>query len=70
MTSVSLPWRRPALPRRLVARLTGAAFAACSALALAGCGPSGGMNLGSNDAAAAVPTTPVQSQPLNGPTVG
>lgn len=67
MTSVSLPWRRPALPRRLIARLTGAAFAACSALALAGCGPSGGMNLGSNDAATAVPTTPVQSQPLSGP---
>jgi len=70
LTSVSLPWRRPALPRCLIARLTGAAFAACSALALAGCGPSGGVNLGSNDAATAVPTTPVQSQPLSGPTVG
>src|SRR5476651_1401481 len=50
------------LERRVV-RPAGFAFAACAALALAGCGPSGEPNF---DKSMAAPTTPVQTQPLSG----
>jgi len=70
LSIVSLPWRRPTLPRPRILRLFGAAFAACAGFALAGCGPTGGFGGGSNDSSLAAPTTPVQSQPLNAPTVG
>ncbi|HYC26092.1 MAG TPA: penicillin-binding protein activator, partial [Roseiarcus sp.] len=46
-----------------MSRLTGATLAGFAAVALAGCGPTGGVFDGA-------PTTPVQSQPLGGPTVG
>jgi branched-chain amino acid transport system substrate-binding protein len=63
-----------AAPCRLLAvssmsRLLSAAFVGCAGLALAGCGPTGGV-FGSNDSPGAAPTTAVQSQPLGGPTVG
>ena len=69
MSLVSLPWRRPQPPRPRIARILGAVLAACGSLALAGCGPNG-LNFGSSESATAVPTTPVQSQPLGGPTAG
>jgi branched-chain amino acid transport system substrate-binding protein len=69
LSLVSLPWRRPLPPRLRIARLLGAALAACGSLALAGCGPNG-LNFGSSESTTAVPTTPVQSQPLSGPTAG
>lgn len=48
------------------------ALAGGAALALAGCGPTGGpgFGFGSSDNSPAAPTTPVQSQPLGGPTAG
>jgi ABC-type branched-subunit amino acid transport system substrate-binding protein len=55
-------------------RLAAAIFAGSAALALAGCGPTGGgLSFGSgggDSSTMAAPTTPVQAQPLNGPTVG
>ncbi|WP_174247491.1 penicillin-binding protein activator [Methylocapsa sp. S129] len=48
---------------RLVARPATLVFAGCAALALAGCGPTGEPSF---DNSMAAPTTPVQSQPLNG----
>lgn len=69
MSIVSSTGRPLPAPPRLLRRLC-AALAACASFALAGCGPSGGVNLGPNDPATAVPTTPVQSQPLSGPTAG
>jgi ABC-type branched-subunit amino acid transport system substrate-binding protein len=48
---------------RSLARPLGAALVGCAALALAGCGPSGEPSF---DNSMAAPTTPVQTQPLNG----
>ena len=53
---------------RLFARPVSLAFVGCAALALAGCGPTGEPRF---DNSMAAPTTPVQTQPLNGsPAVG
>ena len=49
---------------RLVPKPAALTFVGCAALALAGCGPSGEPNFGSNDTAVGAPTTPVQTQPL------
>jgi branched-chain amino acid transport system substrate-binding protein len=65
----SLAARRRLLAASSMSRLLSAAFVGCAALALAGCGPTGGV-FGSNDSPGAAPTTAVQSQPLGGPTVG
>jgi ABC-type branched-subunit amino acid transport system substrate-binding protein len=48
---------------RSLARPLGAALVGCAALALAGCGPSGEPSF---DNSMAAPTSPVQTQPLNG----
>src|SRR5579863_10279292 len=66
--SLAAPWRPLLRPATL--RLLSAAFAGCAALALGGCGPTGGFGFGASDSSPAAPTTPVQSQPLSGPTVG
>jgi len=51
--------------RRLVAKPASLVFIGCAGLALAGCGPTGEPNFGSNENTMAAPTTPVQVQPLN-----
>ncbi|HLW89937.1 MAG TPA: penicillin-binding protein activator [Roseiarcus sp.] len=51
-------------------RSLSAALAGFAALALGGCGPTGGLGFGAGDSSTAAPTTPVQSQPLGGPAVG
>jgi branched-chain amino acid transport system substrate-binding protein len=48
---------------RLIARPAAFAFVGCAAIALTACGPTGEPNF---DRSMAAPTTPVQSQPLNG----
>jgi branched-chain amino acid transport system substrate-binding protein len=67
IASLAAPCRPLAGSRML--RLLSATFASCAALALAGCGPTGGV-FGSSESPGSAPTTAVQSQPLGGPTVG
>jgi hypothetical protein len=52
-------WRR-------FARLLALVFVGCAAAALAACGPTGEPSFGAHDNPMAAPTTPVQTQPLNG----
>ncbi len=51
---------------RLAVRSAALALLGCAALTLAGCGPIGDSGFGASDKPMAVPTTPVQVQPLAG----